>query len=232
VKILTLRRNTPPRIRVVEANQLEGTLGSIASREFFTKIGTPFIVRTAQTEDAAELFAHFRTVASDSRLLVTEADEFASREDVQRQWIQSHLVAPGQLAIVAEAAKGIIGFLSFENGVRNRTAHDGSCGMSVHKDWRGRGVGTALLQCLLDWAEASLLIERVSLGVFAENLSAINLYKKFGFVEEGNRSRQVKLGPCDYQDVILMRRFVFRQGGAVDEAVPGCGTGDSPSDVP
>jgi ribosomal protein S18 acetylase RimI-like enzyme len=56
--------------------------------------------------------------------------------------------------------------------------------------------------------EASPLIEKVCLGVFHDNLPAIGLYRKFGFKEEGRQPRGIKLGPGDYQDVILMYPFV------------------------
>jgi RimJ/RimL family protein N-acetyltransferase len=73
---------------------------------------------------------------------------------------------------------------------------------------RGRGVGTALLQCFIEWAEANPLTEKVGLGVFARNETAIRLYRKFGFLEEGRQPKEVKMRPNEYEDVILMYRFV------------------------
>ena len=76
------------------------------------------------------------------------------------------------------------------------------------KEWRGRGVGAALLEALLEWAAASPIIERVCLEVFATNDRAIRLYEKLGFVEEGRRQRDIKLGPGRYVDTVAMYRFV------------------------
>ena len=69
-------------------------------------------------------------------------------------------------------------------------------------------MGTALLQCLLNWAESNPLIEKVGLGVFSANGVAVSMYRNFGFVEEGRQPREAKLGPGQYADVILMYRFV------------------------
>ena len=80
--------------------------------------------------------------------------------------------------------------------------------MSVRAEWRRMGVGRALLQSLLDWAEASQPIEKVGLAVFSDNLPAIGLYKMFGFIEEGRQLKHIKMGPNEYQDLILMYRFV------------------------
>ena len=64
-----------------------------------------------------------------------------------------------------------------------------------------------MLRCFIEWAEASPLIEKIGLGVFATNEPAIALYRKSGFVEEGRQPREVKVG-SEYVDVILMYRFV------------------------
>ncbi len=79
--------------------------------------------------------------------------------------------------------------------------------MSVRHDWRDRGIGTALLQALMTWAEEHPLIEKVELSVFADNERAIHLYQKLGFLEEARRLRAFKLGPGQYVDEILLYRF-------------------------
>jgi RimJ/RimL family protein N-acetyltransferase len=70
------------------------------------------------------------------------------------------------------------------------------------------GMGTLLLQALIDWAEAHPAIEKLSLAVLATNTAAIGLYRRFGFIEEGRRPREVKLGPDEYVNDVLMYRFV------------------------
>jgi RimJ/RimL family protein N-acetyltransferase len=65
-----------------------------------------------------------------------------------------------------------------------------------------------LLQTLIDWAEANPLIEKIGLAVFANNEAAIRLYRKLGFMEEGRRPREMKLGPGQYVDDVLMCRLV------------------------
>ena len=45
-----------------------------------------------------------------------------------------------------------------------RMRHVGSVGIFVHTDWQGRGVGTALMETLLDLADNWLMLVRVELG--------------------------------------------------------------------
>jgi len=53
--------------------------------------------------------------------------------------------------------------------------------MAVLKEWRGRNVGTTLLQALLDEARR-LGFAEVDLGA---QVQALPFYQRFGFVEEG-----------------------------------------------
>jgi RimJ/RimL family protein N-acetyltransferase len=65
-----------------------------------------------------------------------------------------------------------------------------------------------MLTALIGWAEASPLIEKIGLSVFATNVDAIRLYQKLGFAEEGRQPREFKIGPGEYADGVLMCRFV------------------------
>lgn len=69
---------------------------------------------------------------------------------------------------------------------RNRPvfAHIGSLGMGVLAPYRGKGVGNALISTALQKAKAKGLA-RIELTVREHNKTAIALYKKFGFVQEG-----------------------------------------------
>ncbi|MNI85410.1 Spermine/spermidine acetyltransferase [compost metagenome] len=76
--------------------------------------------------------------------------------------------------------------------------------MSVRSDYQGGGIGKALLQALIDWAEKHRQIEKITLGVFANNSKAIELYRKMGFVQESLMRKQIKLQDGKYVDVIGM----------------------------
>jgi RimJ/RimL family protein N-acetyltransferase len=173
-----------------------------------TKNGLPFSIRTAASDDAAAMLAYIKNVSAETPFFLMEADEFNLSEEQERAWIQEHADRHGWLALEAEAAGEVIGVLSAENGLHRRTAHRCIFGISTARPWRGVGVGTALLDAFLQWAEAHLLIEKVDMEVFATNEMAIRFYKKLGFVEEGVKRREVKLGEDRYVDLISMGRFV------------------------
>ncbi len=83
----------------------------------------------------------------------------------------------------------------------------GELGMAVLREWRGRGVGSALLASAIEWSRGQSL-HKLSLGVFPHNVAGIALYRKFGFVEEGRRVRQIRRQSGELWDVVEMGLFL------------------------
>jgi RimJ/RimL family protein N-acetyltransferase len=79
----------------------------------------------------------------------------------------------------------------------------GDLGMFVAREWRGRGVGSALVEAAIEWSRERGL-HKVSLGVFPHNEAAIALYRKFGFVEEGRLVKHVRRKSGELWDLIEM----------------------------
>jgi len=88
----------------------------------------------------------------------------------------------------------------------NRKRHIGGIGMMVHKDYQGMGVGTKLMESLLDIADNWLMLVRVELDVFVDNERAIGLYKKFGFEIEGTM-KKAGIRSGEYVDNYMMARI-------------------------
>jgi RimJ/RimL family protein N-acetyltransferase len=101
--------------------------------------------------------------------------------------------------LVAVADGEVIG----ELGVEPTVFGFGEIGMMVAADWRGRGVGTALVAAAIDWGRAHGL-HKLTLSVFPHNEAAIALYRKFGFVEEGRRPKQIRRASGELWDLIEM----------------------------
>lgn len=88
-------------------------------------------------------------------------------------------------SLVAEYEGEVAGNLGLTAQTRARRRHVASVGMVVGDDFAGRGVGTALLEAAIDITENWLNITRLELTVYVDNERAIGLYKKCGFVIEG-----------------------------------------------
>jgi RimJ/RimL family protein N-acetyltransferase len=147
-------------------------------------------VRSAEEGDRRSLALLFAAVAE-------ERDGIAAEPpiDVDRQ------AATWQLdgTLVALAAGEVVGELRVEPSWFGF----GEIGMMVAADWRGRGVGTALVAAAVEWARARGL-HKLTLSVFPHNDAAVALYRKFGFVEEGRRTRHIRRANGELWDLIEM----------------------------
>ncbi|HOK35469.1 MAG TPA: GNAT family N-acetyltransferase, partial [Candidatus Pacearchaeota archaeon] len=77
---------------------------------------------------------------------------------------------------------------------KGRENHIGMFGISVRKEYRGKGLGTKLMAEILKEAEKELKPRPkiIRLSVFSENTIAQNLYKKFGFREVARIPKQLE----------------------------------------
>ncbi len=119
------------------------------------------------------------------------------------------LPEPGHtdLNLVAELNGEVVGGAGLHTTMPNvRRHHAMGLGISVAKAVQGRGVGTALMSALLDYADRWAGVLRIELTVWADNERAIRLYRRFGFEVEG-RLRAYGLRDGRYDDVLAMARI-------------------------
>lgn len=165
-------------------------------------------IRVATEEDAENILAIQSEVLAEEDYLITTLEEFQQTIGEQKKWIQAKLANEQEIILIAQYQEKTVGWLVFQTPNRKRLAHTGSFGMLILNEYRGLGIGKRLLEQLLKWAELNPHIEKISLGVFSTNESAIALYKKMGFVEEGRKINEIKLNDKQYIDDVLMYKMV------------------------
>jgi RimJ/RimL family protein N-acetyltransferase len=65
--------------------------------------------------------------------------------------------------------------------------------MSVRKQVWGLGIGSLMLDTLIDWARHTQIVKKINLRARTDNQRAIELYKRKGFVIEGTIRREIFL---------------------------------------
>ena len=107
--------------------------------------------------------------------------------------------------IVARDADRVVGWAAL-SPVSERCVYGGVAEVSVYVagEARGKGLGKALLQALIDGSEEAGLWT-LQAGILPENRASIHLHKKLGFREVGRRER---IGQRDgvWRDEILLER--------------------------
>ncbi|RVT82904.1 GNAT family N-acetyltransferase [Inhella crocodyli] len=88
--------------------------------------------------------------------------------------------------LLAERDGEVVGLAGLHSvGPSPRRAHARMLGMWVARSAQGQGVGTALMQALVDVADRWMGVLRLELTVNVDNAPAIALYRRFGFEMEG-----------------------------------------------
>lgn len=153
---------------------------------------TQFVVRPAQVGDARAMAEIFAAVAE-------EGDGIATEPPVDIEERTALFTRSIGESLVAVAGGQIVGMLHVEVSRHGF----GEIGMLVDRSWRGRGVGSALVQAAIGWARGQGL-HKLCLEVFAHNTAAIALYRKSGFVEEGRRAKQYRRASGELWDSVTM----------------------------
>ena len=122
--------------------------------------------------------------------------------DKREEWLRS--LTPDDYMLVAEVDGKVVGNIDITRR-KNRLSHVANLGMAVHDDYQDKGIGTALMEAVLDLADNWLNVKRVELDVYTDNLRAVHLYKKFGFEIEGVR-RSLAFREGEYVDAYHMAR--------------------------
>ncbi|NGT11719.1 GNAT family N-acetyltransferase [Clostridium perfringens] len=134
-------------------------------------------------------------------------ENILSNKDEEEELIKEKIINRGknQYWYVAEENGKVIGLGILMNHGNLRKKHVGVITLMVNSDYQNKGIGSLLMDKLINLSE-SLNIIRLELCVFRDNYKAINLYKKFGFKEEGIKVKSA-LKNGEYIDEIMMARI-------------------------
>ena len=160
-------------------------------------------MRAATRDDLDALVEVHWAVAAEGRWLGTETP---FDRPAKRRSMAETVESPQATMLVADAAdEGVVGYLS----VHLAPYGVAEVGMALVQDWRGKGLGAALLKSAIDWAvEAGA--HKMALEVWPDNEAAIALYRKAGFVEEGRKRRHYRRANGELWDAVLMGRALGR----------------------
>ncbi|WP_394826505.1 GNAT family N-acetyltransferase [Pendulispora albinea] len=179
-------------------------MGSVDPCTYTLSSNESVLVRTAAPDDAAGIIHVMKDVFEERDYHLSVPDDFKGTEEEQQAWIQKFIDDPGKLMLVAEKDGVVVAVLEFENDYRQRMKHRGTVWISILRDMRSRDLGTALGISGWRWVQNNPLIEKVYMHVLHTNTRSLGLCKKMGFVEEARLHHDVKLGPGQYADVVIL----------------------------
>ena len=162
--------------------------------------------RVADPGDAGKLLEYTSIVGKETDYLSFGADAFNISEEREAKFISRFYNNRKHLMIVALDGDRIVANASIERNRIPRYSHRAELSITVLRDYWGRGIGSRLMEMLIDFAKESG-VEIISLDVRADNERAKALYKKFGFKTVGVYEKYFKIGN-EYFDGEFMNLYL------------------------
>ena len=149
------------------------------------------IIRPIEVIDA-ERFLELSKKVDESGFMLYEPGEKKTTVEQQRTSIEKTLSEKKSIIFVAEVENKLVGYMVALGGNVMRNQHSAYLVLGVLKDFQGQGIATALFNRIFEWAK-EIDISRLELTVIKDNIKAFNLYRKMGFVLEGEKVHSLKI---------------------------------------
>lgn len=166
-----------------------------------------YILRCPKQEDEEELSRLRIKIDGETENLDREPGEGIFSSEDFKKIIYEDSISKTSLFLIAEVNGKIVGFTRCEGNKLSRFRHKAEFGICILKEYWGNGIGRTLLENMLEWTK-NTEIKKISLTVVETNKKAIELYKKYGFIEEGllRNDRIHKDG--NYYNTVIMGKFL------------------------
>ena len=159
------------------------------------KNGIECCLRNGMECDGQAVFDNFHLTHGETDYLVMQESQFLKEKSESENEIE----------IVAVVDHVVVGTAGIEAvGKKYKIRHRAEFGISVAKEFWGLGIGQALTAACIECAKAAGYVQ-LELNVVADNVKALSIYKKAGFVEYGRNPKGFHSRLAGFQEVIYMR---------------------------
>ncbi|MFA5029560.1 MAG: GNAT family protein [Patescibacteria group bacterium] len=119
-------------------------------------------------------------------------DEIGQKTNLQKEkrWFANYKKAKNKKFFTICDNFKPIGFMGLSN--INKANKNADLFIAIGEDdYRGKGIGKIAMGWIIDYGFKKLKLHKINLGVIKNNVPAVNLYKSFGFVIEGEMKDEV-----------------------------------------
>ena len=166
------------------------------------------LIREAEPKDAAELVAFLNRVSLETDFTSLDGDGILLTSEEMAIFLNKQASWDNQITLLAFLNDKIAGIVNITADQRKRVRHIGDLFIVIGKKYWNNGLGSLLLEEVVEWAQASGILRRLQLTVQTRNQAAVHLYQKHGFVIEGRQERGAYIEEGDFIDVYLMGRLI------------------------
>lgn len=151
-------------------------------REVICRDGRAALLRSAHPDDAAEMVRFLLDVCGETEFLLAYPEERQSLTvERERAFLTNTLNSGDELMLTAWVDGHLAGVANISFSTRMKMRHRASVAISIRRAYWNLGLGTALLNALVDAAKARPEVRQVELEFIEGNRRAQALYEKVGF---------------------------------------------------
>lgn len=173
-----------------------------------TKTNLEYLIRYPEKSDVNNLLNYINTL-SDERTFISYQGEHETIESETNflNKVLKEINNKTRVHLLVIINNKIAGTAAIEMQTKTQR-HIGVLAISVAKEFRSQGIGRKLLEKIIEEAISNIpQLEIITLAVYSKNTLAREMYKNFGFIEEGRLTNGVKL-ENSYDDQIFMYKNV------------------------
>lgn len=167
------------------------------------KSGEKLILRRPTVEDAEKIIRYVNIVGGESDNLLFGENEFHLTVEDEKEHIKRINNDSNSLMILGVINDNIVSVAQITSSNRKRIAHNAEVSISVKKELWRRGIGSILMGELINFAKDGGRIKNISLGVKEDNISAIKMYEKLGFVKTGVHKNYFNINDKFYDEMLM-----------------------------
>ncbi len=167
------------------------------------KNGKTLIIKEARPEYADKIIPYLNAVGGESDNLLFGKNEFRLNVQQEKEHISNINKDNNSIMLVGIIDEEIVSVAIVSTQKRKRIEHNGDLSMSVKKEYWNMGIASEVMRELIDFAKNNEIIKIVSLGVKADNVNAIRLYKNFGFEKVGVHKNFFNIDGNFYDEILM-----------------------------
>ncbi|OHE42247.1 MAG: hypothetical protein A2Y16_03520 [Tenericutes bacterium GWF2_57_13] len=164
-------------------------------------------IRRAAPSDAEALLSYLKIVGGESDNLLFGAEGVAYAIEQERDLLGKLAEAKTSAMFIGTVGDRVVSVVNLNAPTRARTAHTSEIGVSVLRSYWNQGVASAMLEHLVAFARSTGILKVIHLSVRCDNVRAVHVYEKLGFVHIGTYERYMQIDGA-FIDVFLMNLYL------------------------